>query len=76
LGQRDGLRCGLDLQGGEDICDIIDNLEAAYEPCPNDSTQSCVTLSGDRITADSVDNDLELIEERDSHPNCPASEEE
>jgi hypothetical protein len=66
----------LDLIGDEDICDIIDNLDATCEPCPSDSSQSCVTLSGDRIIAHAVDIDLELIEERDSHPDCPAYEEE
>ena len=66
----------LELGEDEDLCEIIDNLDSSCEPCPDNESQSCIHLMGDRLTALAVDTELEIIEERDSHPECELSQKE
>jgi hypothetical protein len=65
----------LDLNDDEDICDIMDNLDSGCEPCPHDSTQSCVTLAGDRLEGVEVGVELVEISEQNSFPGCPGYDE-
>ena len=66
----------LELGEDEDLCEIINNLDSNCEPCPDNESQSCINLTGDRLTALAVNVDLEIIDERDSHPDCELSEKE
>ena len=66
----------LSLGEDENICDIVSALNSVCEPCPYNEAESCVWISGDRLTAVAVDIDLEDIEERDSHPDCEIEEED
>ena len=60
LDMRD-LVSSLELSSADLVCELVDTMDAACEPCPTDGESYCVALAGDRFEAWAIEGAVEQI---------------
>jgi hypothetical protein len=69
-----GLSQTLGLGTADDICAFARELESPCEPCSTDNEDYCITIAAEKISATSLNIDLEQIELNNSFEECVVEE--
>ena len=58
------------VDSSSETCEFASDLGVECEPCPNDGGDQCITVSADRLRADSVSLDFVAITDANRPESC------